>query len=264
MPAGLRLASRVLAAFTRVVITILTIITVLGVVADMITAHWSRVPFSLVFAIVFVFLMSSTYRSTRRFASRETAPPTLVEPRPIEASAGDPGWKPSLRVTLPFVPDRSDEPARNGLTVLRSVFLAFTGALVLIANLVATSTALPNGPVVPWIPILIAFAALTLVGARATDRPLPCTSAQALAAAYRARFFLRVAFAESVALMAFTITFAGGPVWTYYVGLAFTFVRFATNVAPTRAAVARDQADLEARGCNLSLIAALNPQTSTT
>ena len=69
-----------------------------------------------------------------------------------------------------------------------------------------------------------------------------------------------MAFAESVALIAFTITFAGGPVWTYYVGMTFTFVRFATNVAPTRAAVARDQVDLDARGCNLSLIAALNSQ----
>jgi hypothetical protein len=68
---------------------------------------------------------------------------------------------------------------------------------------------------------------------------------------------VRVALAETVAMFAFVFSFSGGPTWLYYVGAAFTLIRFWTGIAPTRSALLRDQDELNARGCGLSLIAVL-------
>jgi hypothetical protein len=68
---------------------------------------------------------------------------------------------------------------------------------------------------------------------------------------------LRVAFAETVALLGFTFAFIGGSIWIYYAGATFTFVRFWTGIAPTRTALAHDQRVLNEQGCGLSLITTL-------
>ena len=88
------------------------------------------------------------------------------------------------------------------------------------------------------------------------ERPLDCSSDSALVQAYRTRLFLRIAFAESIALFAFVFCFVNGPKWIYYLGAGITSVRMAMY-APTRQALERDQEELAARGCDRSLVAAL-------
>ena len=101
------------------------------------------------------------------------------------------------------------------------------------------------------------MAARVVVAGDAAEKPLDCASDTALAGAYRTRFFLRIALAESVGLFGFTFAFIGGGKWLYYAGAAFTLFRFWTHAAPTRSALVRDQEDLNASGCGRSLVAAL-------
>ncbi len=56
----------------------------------------------------------------------------------------------------------------------------------------------------------------------------------------RTRFFLRIAFAETVALFGFVFVFIGAARWTYYAAAAVSLFPFWTSAAPTRAALARD------------------------
>jgi hypothetical protein len=51
--------------------------------------------------------------------------------------------------------------------------------------------------------------------------------------------------------------FRGAPLWLYYSGAAVALFRFSTTAAPTRAALARDQQELNANGCSRGLVAAL-------
>ena len=109
---------------------------------------------------------------------------------------------------------------------------------------------------IPWIPLLVALTLMCFSSTR-LEKPLDCTSPTQLAGSYRTRFFVRLAFAECPALFAFCFVFIGAPTWTYYLGMAFSLIRIATNVAPTRAALTRDQAALDANGCQYSLVDAL-------
>jgi hypothetical protein len=105
--------------------------------------------------------------------------------------------------------------------------------------------------------IVLAHAAGVVVVTRLLNPPPNCSSERSLAGWYRSRFFLRLAFAESVALFAFVFTFIGAPVWIYFVGAAFTLWQFWTTAAPTRSALEREQDALNVRGCAISLVAAL-------
>jgi F0F1-type ATP synthase membrane subunit c/vacuolar-type H+-ATPase subunit K len=148
--------------------------------------------------------------------------------------------------------------AGKPLMVLRAVFLSFSGALLLFAIVLSVLSGQPNGPVVPWVPILAVIAVASLFGVRvSTSKPLDCTSATTLATTYRTRFFLVIAFSESVALFAFVFTFIGGPRWIYDVGGAFALFRFWTVAPPTKAGLRRDQDRLTAAGCGVSLVSAL-------
>jgi F0F1-type ATP synthase membrane subunit c/vacuolar-type H+-ATPase subunit K len=146
---------------------------------------------------------------------------------------------------------------KDGLIALRFAFLAFSLALVLFAfELAFIDDA--DGPVVPWLPMLAALAAFSIVATRVLiSRPLDCSTEERLAQAYRTRFFVTIALSESVALLGFVFAFIGGPRWIYEAGGAFTLFRFWTVAPPTRAGIARDQERLSAIGCELSLVAAL-------
>jgi hypothetical protein len=133
------------------------------------------------------------------------------------------------------------------------LFLAFNNSLILFAY-VLLFLKVPNGPVVPWLPIVAALAAGSAVCNRVLmARPLDCSSTSALVGSYRTRFFSAIAVSESVALFAFLFTFIGAPKWTYDVGAAFSLWQLWTVEPPTRAAFARLQARLDASGCTLSL-----------
>jgi F0F1-type ATP synthase membrane subunit c/vacuolar-type H+-ATPase subunit K len=156
------------------------------------------------------------------------------------------------RVTL----RRARNPGSDGLFILRQTMVSFSVALV-VFGVVLPFTDRHGDSALPWVAILAVMAVASIVLTRLVEKPLDCTSPTTLGGSYRTRFFVRVAFAESVALFGFVFAFAGGPVWIYYVGAAFALVRFWTAIAPTRVALADDQRLLDARGCGLSLIATL-------
>ena len=104
---------------------------------------------------------------------------------------------------------------------------------------------------------LVGIAALTL--SWKLHRPLDCTSDLTLAGTYRVRFFLRIALAELPALAGFAATLVVHTWWIYPVGVAVSVPGF-VRAAPSARNLAKDQAELEASGCSLSVIAALaNP-----
>jgi hypothetical protein len=152
--------------------------------------------------------------------------------------------------------------ADGALTVMRYVFLAFTASLVSFAAVIASLPDTSKGSPRPWLLGLFALTILCVVTPTFAERPLDDSSPAMLFASYRTRFFLRIAFGESIALFSFTFTFLGAPPWIYYLGCAIALIRLWTNAAPTRRAVERDQAALNARGSRLSLVAALRAGSS--
>lgn len=182
----------------------------------------------------------------------------------IEQRDDDPGWRFTwsslLVLVVPMVAMRraSRSDGRDGLIMLRSLFMTFCGALVLIASVVVLLGDLTDGQARPAvsIPVVIAFGAAALIAQRVTPSELDCTTDATLAATYRTRFFLRIAFSESAALVGFAIEISLGPWWVYFVGLGFALVGF-WMLAPTRANLAHDQDRLSLGGCRRSLTAAL-------
>jgi len=126
----------------------------------------------------------------------------------------DPGWPRGLSALVFLVPGALQRQARkqgvDGLCLLRQVMESFSLALVLV-GVVLVFMKTKGGDVFPWLVILVAVAILSVVISRRCERPLDCASAKGLAGSYRSRFFLRFAFAESVALVAFVFAFSGGP-----------------------------------------------------
>ncbi len=152
-------------------------------------------------------------------------------------------------------------PVKQGsdqLITLRYLIATFAWAIVAIGVVVTILGDVTKDSASPGLSIAgIVAAGLASLASHAFVRPtLDCTSTKALADSYRTRFFLRVAFSESVALLAFALGITWGPWWIYYVGAPFTFVGF-TRLAPTRRNLQQDQDRLSLSGCNLSLTAAL-------
>jgi F0F1-type ATP synthase membrane subunit c/vacuolar-type H+-ATPase subunit K len=172
----------------------------------------------------------------------------------------DPGW-PSIGVLLtlliPWRMPREARRARDGLFSLRMVFISFFNAIILIGVVILVMDLDADGTPWPWLVALGAAAVASIVVTQVADRPLDCTSPATLASSYRTRFFLRLAFAEGVALLGFVFSFTSQNAWVYLPAAAFTLYRFSTVAAPTQRALVADQRALKARGCQLSLVAAL-------
>ena len=174
----------------------------------------------------------------------------------------DPGWGSPWKMLLMLLPGGARLAARSatdGLQLLRMLFVSFSSAIVLFAVvlLLMGGGRVEDGPSPgPWGLGLAAYGMAALAATRLIERPLVCDSDMALANSYRTRFFLRLAFSESVALFGFVLTLVMGPVWLYFLGAAFTAVGFA-RLAPTRANLERDQETLQAAGCGRSLVDAL-------
>ncbi|HYU93960.1 MAG TPA: hypothetical protein VEN95_10855 [Actinomycetota bacterium] len=177
----------------------------------------------------------------------------------------DPGWRPSLRglrwYPIPIVGEviniRAWRKERNGLIVLRSVFLGLLVTLFLF--LVPLSFVAPwdggDEGWVPWVVVLIGIASLAQV-ARIRRRPLSTTSPEALAHWYRALFFIGVGAAVGAALWGFAGVFLGGSLWIYLLGLPFGLLGL-WMIAPTRSDIERRQREITAAGSALSLTDAL-------
>jgi hypothetical protein len=173
----------------------------------------------------------------------------------------DPGWRPSLRtLLLAMVPGMRSRIAHKdpGLTALRSVFLSFCTVLVvfgIVVPIIIPFTGHGSDAAV-WASLLVVLGVIVYAAEPQIEKrsPLKCDN---LAGSYRARFFLRAAFSESLALFGFAWAFVANAAWIYFVGLALTAIGF-VRAAPTRAALERDQQQLAAQGCGESLVAALN------
>jgi F0F1-type ATP synthase membrane subunit c/vacuolar-type H+-ATPase subunit K len=169
----------------------------------------------------------------------------------------DPGWRPSLRALNPVVAFRVRRARTDPITQVRLVYVAFTNALILYGVVLAFDSPFrSHASSVGW-PIAIgALALVNLVAVRLVERPLSCESDEALASSYRTRLFVRLAFAESTALLGFVAAFTFQGSWIYFFGVLCSVPAF-VRLAPTKAAFVRDQDDLTGRGCALSLVEAI-------
>ena len=178
----------------------------------------------------------------------------------------DPGWRDSL-VGIAWLPTmflvqwrirRSKLPA---LLLMRRFFVMFLTSFAFFGS--ARAGLDPRNP--PWTArsavalgaaiVVFCLAELALMR-RLVERPLPCANPPSLAAMYRVRFFLRLAFASAPAMFGFTFSFVSGHWWVYLFGLAPAAVGM-FMAAPTDAAIEREQRRLDAQGCSVNLLAAL-------
>jgi F0F1-type ATP synthase membrane subunit c/vacuolar-type H+-ATPase subunit K len=171
----------------------------------------------------------------------------------------DPGWRVSWRVLWFLVPgtaQRALRSAPDGLDATRTLFISFCSSLILFGVVIAFIGDKNATAGIGWLIAIAAWGVASYVVTGAFERPLDCSGPRELGTAYRNRFFLRIAFSESVALFGFVATFAGGPWWAYYFGLPFAVAGLA-RAAPSVRNIAADQQRLSAAGCAESLVAAL-------
>lgn len=182
----------------------------------------------------------------------------------VTAPDADPGWRPVVkalpRMLIPVPPrPRRGRGGFDGLTDLRALCVVFAASLLLIWVVVAFLAGDDTRPGVSGEAgaILVAtVGTVTVLAARYVRRPLDCRSDARLAETYRQRFFLRIAFANSAALVGFTTFFLTSNPAVYPLALVFSAVGYA-HLAPTAAHLETDQQDLQATGCARSLVAAL-------
>lgn len=178
----------------------------------------------------------------------------------------DPGWPSPLRALLGavFLPltvrRRSQVDGSDLLVSLRGVFLSFVFAVLLIGSLVPVISPGADGDrsLVPLMLTIVVMASANayLVAPRLVERPLPCENSALLADAWRSRFFLRLAFTDSIALIGLVGVVLTGRPWLYGLGAVLAAPGF-LRAAPTRVRLAADQQELRNRGCALDLVAAL-------
>ncbi len=149
----------------------------------------------------------------------------------------------------------------DGLTLLRTMFVAFCNAIVLIGVVVVILHGLDDEfGKVAVAPVLVTVVLVGIVGQLTFSlvrRPLDCTDSGALARSYvTRRVFARLALSEAAALVGFLGFLLTSAPLLYPVGAVFTAIGFA-RVAPTRAALRSEQDQLVSAGCNQSLTEAL-------
>ena len=175
----------------------------------------------------------------------------------------DPGWSISWRsvgaVVVPGMLARTARRAGDGvdqLVLLRQLFLSFVFALVAFGLVLVFIYSGPIAQPVAMMPLVVGFTGVScLVAQRVFSKPLDLTDSARLAGIYRTRFFLRMAFGETPALIGF-VGFFLYDWWLYPLGLAFTAVGFA-YAAPSVRSLAADQERINAQGSGLRLVPAL-------
>jgi hypothetical protein len=190
----------------------------------------------------------------------------MAEPAGALEEGDDPGW-PSPAAYLKAIPfllfPRRQAARAQGLPALRLLVLQFATMLaaffVVLAFLAVGSGRVKEPPfsgAVAAAIVVVVGLACAAAARYLGRRSLPCGSDESLAANYRTRFFLLVAFAEVPALTGFVLYFVAGSLWSYALGFLIAMSGLA-YAAPTRAHLARDQTRLDRDGCDRSLIRAL-------
>jgi hypothetical protein len=187
----------------------------------------------------------------------------------VDDDADDPGWRLTPRLLLFLVPGYLASSRKNGLANvdllerMRQAWTAFTIALlafgVVIYLVVPGSTEHRTTPFVIGLSI---YTALCLFAEETFGRrSVKDVGPELVAAKYQARFFLRVAFSNSIALAAFVFTFTLGQWWLYWLFLPFALVGL-WRAAPTRSRLAQEQDRLYGESCSISLVKALRNQAT--
>jgi hypothetical protein len=177
----------------------------------------------------------------------------------------DPGWRPSLRAlgwfVIPVIGSLMRTRARrretNGLILLRNIYLALVGQLILFPVAFSFIGPWDGGDEgwMPWAVVPIGIVSLVWI-ARLRRRQLLTTSPEALAGSYRVLFFLGVGLAEVPALLAMAVVLLRGSFWICLVGLPFALAGM-WMVAPSHRDIERRQREITAAGSPHSLLDAL-------
>jgi hypothetical protein len=171
----------------------------------------------------------------------------------------DPGWASAIRRALvPYGFLLAPKRFPGGLVALRTLYVSFVYAILLFAFVITYVIGSPRRPVdARAIVGIVAVGLVALVGvAWARRRELPTSSVAALAAGYRTRMFVMIAFGEAPALVGFPVALVVHSIWPYLAGAAFTLAAFRL-AAPTAADIRRCQDAVRASGSSLSLRDAL-------
>lgn len=181
----------------------------------------------------------------------------------------DPGWRGAWKALgygplMGVAPQLVGRGTADPLLVMRRVFLSFP--LMLVGFAVVLVFIHPDGSetgdgAVMWAAVVVVVGFVSLLLARLLSRPLDPSSDAALASSFRTRMFLRIAFAETPALLGFVVTFIEpGALWVYGLGCLFSAAGF-VYAAPTRRQLEQEQERLTDAGSPRSLVYALRSQT---
>ena len=169
----------------------------------------------------------------------------------------DPGWpNVAKNAVLSLVPQIAIRRAQrsSGIEALRAAFDGFVfgvvvfGVVLAFLSLKHTDSSWTINKTLGVV-FVVGIGGVSVAVAQ-HRKPLDTTSVTALAESYRKNFFLKVAFIETVALVAFVLSFLAGSHLVYPLGLAFTLVGF-WIVAPGRRDVQRRTDQLQGTGLDL-------------
>jgi hypothetical protein len=177
----------------------------------------------------------------------------------------DPGWSGIWpKAVLGAIPTLGLARGRRtlGIEGLRAVFVSYPAAVVLIG--IPLAFVAPRRQSTETTAICLgAVLAVGVVGIVAAvmfrRRRLDVSSPATLADTYRSNFFAKLAFADCVVVVAFTLTFLSGNSVVYLVGVAIALAVFAV-AAPTRTDVIRRQDELRVAGNRLDLLQVLETE----
>ena len=157
------------------------------------------------------------------------------------------------------MPPNSSEVLRyrapRNLKLIGLISLAI-GAAVVVLTATTTVNTHPLGAVDVAIGVIVC-GVLSLVAPRLIEKPLDCSENRLLAGTYRTRFFLRLAFADTAALVGFVGFITSDNGWMYPIGVTFAAIGF-YRLAPSKSNLAKDQRALSDASCSRSLVAALS------
>lgn len=178
----------------------------------------------------------------------------------------DPGWRRSTRhALLGLIPGLRTLQLRRtregeGLVVLRGVFLSFLLALAMLGVVVVVLDINTSGfgtlSELPVALVVLSVGVASVVASALVGPDLQCQDDVQMAKRYVQRFFLRLALAETAALVGFVGFMLSGAGWIYFLATAFSAVGF-SRLAPTEGHLRKDQDGLSAMGCQRSLLVAL-------
>jgi hypothetical protein len=185
-----------------------------------------------------------------------------------DTAGDDPGWRAAVGLAnkgllMPWTaPSRGRSwGSGDGLVMVRVLYLTFVEAVLMIGVVVIIldryGRVPDQGEPLPVAGLVVAGGVLVQLVGAVVEKPLDASDPGALAASYRKRFFLRLAFAQAAALLGFGgFILTGAPV-VFFLGLGVTLVGFA-RAAPTRAQLAADEYRLAPAGDTIGIGAALS------